>query len=80
MKGAEMGTIVVLVVVALAIWVLADAHSIGVQKGQLEGLADMGPLGWFFLCLLLPIVGLPFYLATRGKYKRINLKSIRTKT
>ncbi len=61
-----------LVVLGTSIWVLIDAKTIGVQKGQIKGMGDLGAWGWFFVCLLLWIVGFPFYLAKRGEYKRIN--------
>ena len=61
-----------MIILGTSIWVYFDAKSIGVKKGQLKGLADMGPVGWFFVSLGLWIVGFPAYLATRGKYKRLN--------
>ena len=67
-----MDGIIVLVVIGTSIWVLVDAKSIGVKKGQVKGMGDLGPWGWFFVCLLLWIVGFPFYLAKRGEFKRIN--------
>ena len=35
----------------------------------------MGPVAWFFVCLLLWIVGFPMYLTKRPEYKRVNGKS-----
>ena len=61
-----------LVIIGTSIWVLVDAKSIGVKKGQIKGIANLGPWGWFFVCLLLWIVGFPFYLAKRSEYKKIN--------
>lgn len=61
-----------IIVIGTSIWVAIDASSIGVKKGQISGVADMGPVGWFFVCLLLWIVGFPFYLSKRGEYIRIN--------
>ena len=66
--------LVLLLVLGTSIWVLIDAKTIGVKKGQIKGMSDLGPWGWFFVCLLLWIVGFPFYLAKRGEYKRINGK------
>lgn len=63
-----------IVVLGTSIWVLVDTKTIGVKKGQLKGMADLGPWGWFFVCLLLWIIGFPFYLAKRGELKRINGK------
>jgi hypothetical protein len=64
----------ILFIIGSSIWVYFDAKNIGVKKGQLKGLLDMGPGGWFFVTLLLWIVGFPAWLATRGKYKEINSK------
>jgi hypothetical protein len=64
-----------LLIIATSIWVVVDAKAIGVKSGQIEGLGNMGPWGWFFVCLLLWIVGFPFYLAKRGEFKRINSSS-----
>jgi hypothetical protein len=66
--------IVLLIVIGTSIWVLFDASSIGVKKGQVKGLCDMDPTGWFVVCLLLWIVGFPAYLAKRAEFKRINQK------
>lgn len=62
-----------IVVIATSLWVLVDAKTIGVRKGQITGFFNMGPWGWFFVCLLFWIVGFPFYLAKRGEYKRLNV-------
>jgi len=67
-----MDYVIVLVIIGTSFWVLFDAKSIGVKKGQIKGIANMGPWGWFFVCLLLWIVGFPVYLAKRGEFKRIN--------
>ncbi len=69
-----MDSFIGLLILGTSIWVLFDAKTIGVKKGQLEGVADMGPWGWFIVCLLLWIIGFPVYLAKRGEYKRINEK------
>ncbi|NIA10463.1 MAG: hypothetical protein GWP10_12225 [Nitrospiraceae bacterium] len=74
-----MGNIILLVeagvVTGTSIWVLLDAKSIGVKKGQIKGIANMGPWGWFFACLGLWIIGFPLYLVKRAEYKKINLAS-----
>ena len=67
-----MESIIFLLIIGTSIWVLFDAKSIGVKKGQIKGLANIGPWGWFFGCLLLWIVGFPLYLANRNKFKSIN--------
>lgn len=64
-----------LVIIGTSIWVLIDAKTIGVKKGQITGMGNMGPLGWFLVCLFLWIIGFPFYLAKRGEFKRINSKT-----
>lgn len=66
--------IIIVVVAVTSIWVLIDAKTIGVRKGQIKGLANLGPWGWFFACLLLWIISFPYYLAKRGELKRINGK------
>ncbi len=57
-----------IVVIATSIWVLIDAHILGVRKGVVKGLGDMGPFGWFFASLLLWIIAFPLYLGMRPKY------------
>ena len=69
-----MGELILIIIVGTSIWVAIDASTIGVKKGQLKGMADLGPAGWFFVCLLIWIVGFPFYLAKRGELKKINGK------
>lgn len=64
--------LIFILVIGTSVWVLFDAKTIGVRKGQLKGLADLGPWGWFFGCLLLWILGFPLYLAKRPELKRIN--------
>lgn len=63
-----------IVIVMTSIWVLVDAKTIGVKKGQVAGMGNLGPWSWFFVCLLLWIVGFPFYLAKRPEFKRVNGK------
>ncbi|MDD2709716.1 MAG: hypothetical protein PHV34_17145 [Verrucomicrobiae bacterium] len=64
--------IIFLVVLGTSIWVYIDARNIGVKKGQLKGVADMGPIGWLAVCLGLWIVGFPYYLLVRSQYKKLN--------
>ena len=71
-----MDALILLVVIGTSIWVLVDAKSIGVKKGQITGLGNMGPWGWFFACLLLWIVGFPMYLIKRGEFKKANASSV----
>jgi hypothetical protein len=58
-----------LIVIFTSIWVYFDAKSIGARKGALKGFFDLGPAGWFWVTLLLWIVGFPAYLAKRGEIK-----------
>ena len=73
--GEMMGTLIFIVVIGTSIWVLFDAKAIGIKKGQIKGLANMGPVGWFFTCLLLWIIAFPIYLAKRAEFKKINQKT-----
>jgi hypothetical protein len=58
-----------LIVLGSSIWVLVDAKNIGVKKGLIPGIGNIGPWGWFFATLLLWIIGFPMYLYYRGKFK-----------
>lgn len=60
---------VMLLILTTSVWVLIDASVLGVRKGLVKGFFDMGPVGWFLVCLLLWIIGFPAYLAMRGKLK-----------
>ena len=66
-----MGSVMWAVVITTSIWVLVDAKQIGVKKGQIKGLADLGPWGWFFACLFLWIISFPVYLLKRPQFKAI---------
>jgi hypothetical protein len=68
--------IILIVVVGSAIWVAVDASNLGVKKGCLGGgLVDSGPVAWFFVTLLLWIIGFPLYLATRPKYVALHKRT-----
>jgi hypothetical protein len=60
------------VVIGTSIWVYFDAKAIGVKKGQVKGIADMGAWGWLLACFLLWIVAFPLYLGNREKFKKVN--------
>ena len=62
-----MAAVVFLAFLASDVWVARDAKRLGAKRGTLGGFLDMGPVGWFFACLLLWIVAFPCYLATRHK-------------
>jgi hypothetical protein len=62
------------VCVATSIGVLVDAESIGVKKGQIQGMFDLGPGGWCLATFLLGIVILPAYLSKREEYKRVTAR------
>jgi hypothetical protein len=70
-----MESFILLVILGTSIWVFFDARSLGVKKGMVKGILDMGPWVWFFVTLLLWIVGFPAYMATRDKYKKIAQQS-----
>ncbi len=55
-----------------SIWVVVDANSIGVKRGQIRGMGDMTPWGWFFGCLLLWIVVFPCYIVARPLLQKAN--------
>lgn len=57
-----------IIVLGSAGWVLYDAKSIGVKKGVITGMGNMGPWAWFFGCLLLWIIAFPMYLIKRGEF------------
>lgn len=58
-----------LIIIGTSIWVAIDASNIGARKGLVKGVANMGPAGWFFCCLLIWIIGFPVYLAKRPEIK-----------
>lgn len=63
-----LGIILVLVIIATSIWVAIDSSNLGAGRGALGGgFLDMGPASWFFVCLLLWIIGFPCYLVARSK-------------
>lgn len=61
-----------LIVLSTSVWVYFDAKAIGVARGQMSGIANMGPGSWFAGCLLLWAVTFPIYLIARPEFKRIN--------
>ena len=63
-----------LMIIGSAFWVLIDASSMGVKKGQITGIGNLSPLGWFWCCLLLWIVAFPLYLSKRPELKRLSGK------
>jgi len=69
-----MTEVVFIAIIGSSIWTLFDAKSIGIRKGQVKGIADMGAGSWFVACLLLWIIAFPLYLAKRSEFKRINGK------
>ena len=68
-------TLMWLLVIGSSIWVFIDANSIGVKKGQIKGVADMGAGGWLLACLLLWIIAFPLYLSKRSEFIRINQRT-----
>ena len=67
-----MNGIFFIIVIATSLWVLIDAKTIGVKKGQIKGMGNMGPWSWFFACLFLWIIAFPFYLAKRPVFKQVS--------
>jgi TonB family protein len=76
MRGAMIGlfeTAFLLVTLVSSIWIFLDARALGVRKGQVRGLANMGPTDWLLACLIGGwIFAVPLYLAKRGEFKAIN--------
>lgn len=60
-----------------SLWVYFDAKSLGVKKGQVKGLANIGPLGWLFSCWFLWILAFPLYLSKRSTFKQIQQLQLR---
>lgn len=58
-----------LIIFISAIWVLFDAKNIGVKKGLVTGMGNMGPWAWAIVTAFLWIIGFPMYLYYRGKFK-----------
>jgi len=69
-----MEQIIGVVILATSIWVFFDSKNIGVKSGQLKGFFGMGPIGWFFACVILWIICFPAYLLKRNELKQINKK------
>jgi hypothetical protein len=61
--------VMLMIVLACAIWVLIDASAIGVKRGLVTGLGNMGPWGWFACTLGLWIIAFPAYLIYRPRFK-----------
>lgn len=59
----------VFVVLLSSIWMAVDADRLGYDKRDIQGLAAVGPAGWFFAGLLLWIVAFPLYLIKRPELK-----------
>ena len=70
-----MESLILLLIIGTSIWVFFDARTIGVKKGMVKGLANLGPTGWLQASLFLWIVAFPLYIAKRGEFKRLNEKA-----
>jgi hypothetical protein len=55
-------------VILSALAVYYDANSLGVRKGLISGIFDMGPLGWAFATFLLWVIAFPAYIVARPLY------------
>lgn len=60
--------------IGASIRVLIDAKTIGIKKGQIQCMGNLGSWDRFFVCLFLWIVEFFFCLAKRVEFKRINGK------
>ena len=49
-----------------------DAKKIGVRKGQVKGIANLGPGAWFIVCLFLWVLAFPMYLVKRPEFIKAN--------
>jgi len=58
-----------IIVIGSAIWVYIDAKQIGVRKGLISGMFNIGAGAWCAATLLLWIVVFPAYLIKRGALK-----------
>jgi hypothetical protein len=58
-----------LLYVTTSLWVLVDAKTIETKKGGINGLGNMGPLGWFLSCIFLWVIAFPLYLYKRKAFK-----------
>ena len=63
--------LVLLIVIGTSIWVFVDAKNLGIRKGLVKGVLDMGPGEWAFACLLVWIISFPVYLGKRSEYARL---------
>ena len=61
-------------IIISSIWVFVDAQKIGVKKGQIKGVCDMGPAMWLLVSLLLWIIAFPAYLIKRPEFIKANEK------
>lgn len=67
--------LITLIIVGSSLWVLIDAKRLGIRKGLVQGLANLGPWGWFWGSLLLWIIVFPLYL-----FRRVQLKALAAAT
>ena len=58
-----------IIVIGSAAWVYVDAKMIGVRKGLISGMFNIGAGSWWAATLLLWIVVFPAYLIKRGALK-----------
>jgi hypothetical protein len=61
-------------IIISSIWVFVDAKKIGVKKGQIKGVCDMGPATWLLVSLFLWIIAFPAYLIKRPEFIKANEK------
>ncbi len=78
-----LSALIFLMVLATSVWVLSDARSTGVKRGQVKASflrPDMGPWDWFAACLLLWLIAFPLYLSMRSEHRRTNAKLLHPTT
>jgi len=66
------------IIIVTSLWVFFDAKRIGIKKGQITGIANLGPGGWLIACLLLWVVAFPIYVVKRPQFIRVNQKDYRS--
>lgn len=60
-------------ILATSLWAAFEAKGFGYRKQDIKGMAAIGPVGWFFACMLLWIIAFPLYLASREKLRAAGL-------
>ena len=66
------GLVLVIVIAISSVWVATDVAKLrgSGPNGAGKSVTDMGPVGWFFACLLLWFIAFPLYLASRHNFAK----------